>query len=398
VIRKTPEAFVAAGWKVTYIVVRDYSKAGNYYYEPEINPAGVNVIRIPMPLAKARGKAKSHLWRTILSQIAGLRAIKQLSREARKFLSENKVDVFYGYEVHGVCAVKRYRFWHGIGKMKIISRFQGTWMSSYIREKRWLKKWLNFDDVFALKAKADLAIMTNDGTDGDFAMKKLRSKALHNLKFWVNGVDNLKMAAPEYQDLNEKYNPDGIKLVLCSISRLESWKRVDRILNTVKSLVHDKGFTNFVYLMIGEGGLKTEYEKFVKDHNLEEYIKIIGAVPNTEVKKYLNFADVFLSTYDLSNVGNPLLEAIRCNKIIFTLNNGSTAEWVKHEENGFIYDIDEKLHQRIAEDIIRIADDEALRQNIINGVQKLEQDKLWTWKERMDAEVNAVEELLDNEN
>ena len=136
----------------------------------------------------------------------------------------------------------------------------------------------------------------------------------------------------------------------------------------------------------------------MKEHHLEEYIKIIGAVPNTEVKKYLNFADVFLSTYDLSNVGNPLLEAIRCNKIIFTLNNGSTAEWVKHEENGFIYDIDEKLHQRIAEDIIRIADDEALRQNIINGVQKLEQDKLWTWKERMDAEVNAVEELLDNEN
>lgn len=389
---------MAAGWKVTYIVVRDYSKAGNYFYEPEIYPEGVNVIRVPMPMAKARDRAKSHLWRTILTQIAGLRAIRKLSREAHRFLKKNEVDVLYGYEVHGVCAVKRYRFWHGVGKMKIVSRFQGTWMSSYIRDKRWLKKWLNFDDVFALKSKADLAIMTNDGTDGDFAMKKLRSKALHNLKFWVNGVDELKMDASEYADLKEKYNSDGTKLVLCSISRLESWKRVDRILNTVKTLMQKHDFKDFVYLMIGEGGLKPEYEQFLAENELSDFVKIIGAIPNTEVKKYLNFADVFLSTYDLSNVGNPLLEAIRCHKIIFTLNNGSTSDWIVNGENGFIYDVDENLHFKIAEDIIRLSNDKELKEKIIGKVRALEKDRLWTWKERLDAEVKAVEDLFENEN
>lgn len=33
VIRKTPEAYVNSGWSVHYIVARDTSSKGNYYYE-----------------------------------------------------------------------------------------------------------------------------------------------------------------------------------------------------------------------------------------------------------------------------------------------------------------------------------------------------------------------------
>jgi len=32
VIRKTPEAYLKYGWKVFYVVARDNSKYGNYFY------------------------------------------------------------------------------------------------------------------------------------------------------------------------------------------------------------------------------------------------------------------------------------------------------------------------------------------------------------------------------
>ena len=43
VIRKTPEAYAAAGGDVDYIVARDDVKNGNYSYEEVINPQNINV-------------------------------------------------------------------------------------------------------------------------------------------------------------------------------------------------------------------------------------------------------------------------------------------------------------------------------------------------------------------
>ncbi len=396
VIRKTPESYVAAGWKVTYIVARDYSKAGNYYYEDEINPEGVDVIRIPMPLTRLRDRTKTHFFRTIYTQLAGYSTIFKLAKEAREFIrsSPEKVDVIYGYEVHGVCAVSRLKKLCKKRKIKIVSRFQGTWMTKYIKEKNYLKQILNLDDLIALRSRADLCIMTNDGTEGDFAINKLKSRARHNFKFWVNGVDEQKIPEAEYIDLKQKYNPNGNKLVVLSISRLEEWKRVERIINTISYVVNSVNYKDILYLIIGEGSFINKYKQMVAENKLTDYVDFVGAVKNEEVKKYLNMADVFFSTYDLSNVGNPLLEAIRSNKIIFTLNNGTTSEWITHKENGFIYDMNDSLIESMGKDLYLLTQDQELQSKILKNIALTEKEKLWTWPERFAAEINAVEALF----
>ena len=37
--------------------------------------------------------------------------------------------------------------------------------------------------------------------------------------------------------------------------------------------------------------------------------------------------------YERSNLGNPLLESIRMNKLIVTLNNGDTGKLIRHKLN-----------------------------------------------------------------
>ncbi|HBG71326.1 MAG: hypothetical protein A2W93_01580 [Bacteroidetes bacterium GWF2_43_63] len=396
VIRKTPEAFAAAGWNVVYIVARDYSKAGNYYYEKEINPEGIEVIRFPMPLSWFRNNIRWHFLQTLFSQLAGWLTIFRLARRARKYMknANAKFDVIYGYEVHGVCAVAWLGFWGRLGNIKVISRFQGTWMAKYIREKNWLKRLLNIDDVIALKSRADLCIMTNDGTEGDFAMKKLRSRALHNLKFWINGVDEQKLSAEHFADLKNKYNPDGSKRVVLSVSRMEQWKRVDRIIDVISYLVKELGYMDILYIGVGEGALLKQYQQEVLTSGMEKFIVFTGGVPNSEVNKYLNLADVFISTYDLSNVGNPLLEAIRANKIIFTLNNGTTKEWIEHGRNGFIYNVDNHLIENMAKDMLRVCNDADIRKHILSEIAATEHEKLWSWEQRFAAELDAVEKLF----
>lgn len=390
VIRKTPEAYSQKDWNVIYLVARDNSRTGNYFYEKEINPAGITVIRFEMPFTKIKDFFKNHSIKTIISKLIGFITIFLLFIKAIKLIKKNDIKVLYGYEIHGVLASFLCKL---IYKKKLIyiHRFMGTWLTSYYNQRKKLKLFLNFDAIFALKLNSDLLIMTNDGTQGNKALKIFNSKSLKNYRFWINGVDEQKL--PVEKNVEFK-NQLGLKdeIIFLSISRLNSWKRVDRVIN-ILSLIKKE---NFKYFIVGDGELKDKLKKLVEEKNLIKKVIFVGSISNYEVKKYLNIADVFFSFYDLSNVGNPLLEAIRANKIIFTLNNGDTKDWIKHKENGFIYDVDNNLYGNIARDLNGLIKDDNLKEKIICNIKKTEREKLWTWEERMNTEVLEVEKLLND--
>jgi len=392
VIRKTPEYFVKYGWEVHYVVASDKSKSGDYYYEKEINPEGVNVYRFSIFFEKLKDKISNNLLLTVVGKISLYLMIFQLFSYGRKILKKQQIDVVYGYETIGVLAVWLLKLFSFTKKFKTVSRFQGTWITQYFKEKKYLKLILNIDKLIALKVRNNLAIMTDDGTQGDFALKKLNKK--QNFKFWVNGVDNQFLEKEKYIDLKEKYVKNN-ETVILSVSRLISWKRIDRTIEIVDKIVNQNNCKNFIYLIIGEGPEKESLEKMVKLHNLENYIQFVGSVQNQEIKKYLNFADIFISMYDLSNVGNPLLEAISANCCIFTLNNGDTGNWIKHKANGFIYEIDDNLFNNVARDIISYSKDNDLQKFIKKNVELTNKEKLWNWDERMKTEVECVTELLN---
>lgn len=182
----------------------------------------------------------------------------------------------------------------------------------------------------------------------------------------------------------------GDEIIFTSICRLVDWKRIDRTLDILAKLKHK----NFKYVIVGDGHLTETLKKQAKQLKIDKNVIFIGAVNNDQVKKYLNIADIFISMADLSNVGNPLLEAIRCNKIIFTLNNGETANWIKHKQNGFIYDINDDMIGTAAADIDQLINDKVQQKTIIENIKITEKQKLWTWQERLDTEVKLVEKLL----
>lgn len=393
VIRKTPEAYARAGWHVEYIVARNNSKYGDYFYEREFNPEGVIVHRFYYPLISFMDKISNHTLRTIFFKILNFVAIFSLSSKAKRILKEKKFDIYYGYEVEGALAVFLLKLFRKIKKGKIITRFQGSFINSYFVNKKYFKLLLNFDQVLALYLKSDLCIMTNDGRQGDKALERVHSRNLKNYRFWVNGVDNLKISKNKINRLRHDLNI-GNKFLILALSRLVSWKRIDRIIEVMNYLVNTLQYGNFICYIIGAGAMKDELVSLVDNYNITEYIVFTDAIVHDDVKNYMGIADIFLSTNDVTNVGNPLLEAIRSHKIIFTINTGDTAFWIKHRINGFIYDIHERLIENIAEDIYALMHDSSLRKSIINEIKKTEKEKLWTWEERFEAEIKEVEKII----
>lgn len=395
VIRKTPEAYYKAGWDVYYVVARDTSKDDNYFYEKEINPEGLEIDRFYIPFARLHESMKNRLFKLTVAKFRYYITIIQLAFHALKILKHKNIDVIYGYEHNGVLAVNLLRLLGKLPDIKIVSRFQGTFkIKSIIQNKNFFKGLLQWDKILALYLPANLCIITNDGTQGDEVLKKIKSRNYKNFKFWVNGVDEQKLSPEKIADIKNEYGISDIKTVLLTICRLQDWKRVDRGIHLLAKLIHDYELQSIKYYIVGEGNKRKSLESLAQKLKIEQCIEFTGSIRNENVKKYLNIADIFISTYDFSNVGNPLLEAIRANKIIFTLNNGDTHKWIQHENNGFIYNIEDNLIDNMAKDMNKLISNIELKEKIIVNIKQTEIEKLWTWEERFNAEIEAINHIL----
>ncbi|MEM4675392.1 MAG: glycosyltransferase family 4 protein [Nitrososphaerota archaeon] len=149
-------------------------------------------------------------------------------------------------------------------------------------------------------------------------------------------------------------------------------------------------------VIIGEGPERSRLEQLAIKLGVENHVRFEGAVLHKEIPKYLAAADIFLSFYDWSNVGNPLLEAMMAGKCIVTLNNGDTGQFVKNMENGILLEYEDL--PRLPEVIKRLLADEDLRKKLGANARRFAEENFWSWDERINAEIAEVERLIEKQN
>jgi glycosyltransferase involved in cell wall biosynthesis len=110
------------------------------------------------------------------------------------------------------------------------------------------------------------------------------------------------------------------------------------------------------------------------------------------VQRYLWAADVFLSLSELSNVGNPLLEAMLSGRCILTLDVGDTGKLIRNGETGVLLRTESPAV--ISEALEKLAGDRAKRDRLAAGALEYAKTNFWSWDERIAAEIDAVEALV----
>ncbi|HHV72572.1 MAG TPA: glycosyltransferase family 4 protein [Clostridia bacterium] len=300
-------------------------------------------------------------------------------------LRKKKIYWVYGYELMGVPVAYLLA---KLFKLKSVSRFQGSTLGFFIGRPLWqVRAW---DHILALKTPTDLMIMTNDGQREDQVLAKIKAKP-KRFCFWQNGV-NKDMFIPNFnrEEFLTRLGISPDKFVILTVSRLHKWKRVDRIINALPEIV--KQCRQVQLLVVGDGELRTSLEALVDRLKIREYVKFAGSVPQVEVKEYLNAADLFVSLYDSSNVGNPLLEAMSCGKCILTLNNGTTGQIIKNYENGILLEMDQL--KDLPKYVLELINNKDLREKLGKAAKEYAEKNFWTWEERMQAEINQLNLLL----
>ena len=310
------------------------------------------------------------------------------ARRAEEVLRSESIDLLYAYEVHGALAARiLQRHW----KLPTVCRFQGTVMHPTLDNP--LARARRYEEVLALRTPADLYIMTNDGTRGDEVLARLNPRSQGRVRFWRNGLDmdSLKPATPrQAAAAREALGIAGDRFLLMTACVLLPWKHVDRAVRALALVRRELPEAQLVVL--GDGEERDRLEDLARELGVADGVRFEGAVPQADVLRYLWAADVFLSLNDLSNVGNPLLEAMACGKPIVTIDNGATGDLIRDDDTGILLPSGEP--QRVAGAVLRLVRDRALRRRLAKGARAYATANFWTWEQRLDAELEEVERLV----
>ncbi len=303
------------------------------------------------------------------------------------FLKQKEdVDLIYGYEIEFIPSLK---LLSKILKKPFVSRFQGTILYPLMKKRLWRLRY--FPHYFSIKQKSDLTIMTDDGTKGNYVISKIRNN-INNVLFLKNGVDFLKVdktkISMKIQKLYNEMNSYSHNFI--SVSRLQRWKRVDRSIDVFNSFAKEDN--NCRYIIVGDGETKKDLEEKVEnDINLKDKVVFTGGLNAHEVYYLMSKSEIFLSHYELSNVGNPLWEAISNKCIIVTINNGDTGKIIIDSKNGIISE--EKNYLGNADKLLLLMSSPISIEKLILNSQNTLKTYVSSWEERMENEYLKVHSL-----
>jgi len=334
----------------------------------------------------ARVRKLGCVFRILNHWIVTCKFEKTISRIIGERGSEN--TIIYAYEIFGVKAGKKIS---RIYKIPLVTRFQGTQMLAY--RYNIINKITQYPHFQALRTKADLVIMTDDGTMGDCVLDCVNNTS--DRLFLKNG---LELLSPEFAEkivnidrvsVRKRMSLSDDDMIFLTVSRLTGWKRVDRAISGFNDFVRRGGKGKLV--IVGDGDQRHELENMVSKLGINSDVVFVGAVKHENVYEYMIASDVFLSFFDLSNVGNPLLEAMSLGKCIITLDTGNTKSLIDGS-TGIILKVEE-LGQ-LGKVMIDIASDKNLREKLGNEAKSLARNSFMTWDERMNVEYKKVKALL----
>ncbi len=212
---------------------------------------------------------------------------------------------------------------------------------------------------------ADKIIIISDSVGKRFKKKSVRKKVV---KIY-NAVDTekFKPGTPS-EALYKELKRDKDKFSIGIFSRLVPMKGHRLFLDTASKLIKD-GFASY-FLIAGDGEEEytAELKNYAKSLNLEERVRFLGYIDNSE--EIMNACDIILHTsIEPEAFGRTIVEAMACGKPVVATDLGGPVEIIDYGTNGFLCEADAAA---MAQKTKKIIDNKDLRRNLsLNAREKV---------------------------
>lgn len=204
-----------------------------------------------------------------------------------------------------------------------------------------------------------------------------------------NGVDADKFYPVDSIEARQLLNlPDSAK-ILISVGGLVDRKGYHRVIELLPKLLLE--FPDLIYLIVGggcaEGNNQKQLEQMVKDLNLQDHVRLLGAMPSEQLKVPLSASDVFVLATANEGWANVFLEAMACGLPVVTTDVGGNREVVSDSMLGTIVPFGDadQLQQALSEALKTDWDKSAIRQYAEDN----------NWQNRVDTLVAEFTKIIE---
>ncbi|MDE2902642.1 MAG: glycosyltransferase family 4 protein [Chloroflexota bacterium] len=149
-------------------------------------------------------------------------------------------------------------------------------------------------------------------------------------------------------------------LLVCTVSRLYGWKRVDDLLRMVPDFADGA-----VLAIVGDGPEQPALERFAKELGLGDRVRFVGRVPHRDVGMYLRAADVFVLNTSYEGLSHTLVEARVVGTPIVTTDIGGNREVLTHEQNALLTPLGDQ--KAFVAAVNRLLTDRALAERLVRA-------------------------------
>ncbi len=232
-----------------------------------------------------------------------------------------------------------------------------------INKKLYNNLYERFDKIFAVSNECKKKL--------DEIIPAVRNKS--EVLFNIVSEDLINEMSEFYVDFDDNYK--GIKII--TVGRLSKEKGQDLAIKALSKLKKDR--YDVKWYCIGDGNSRREFERLIKEYNLEGDFLLLGSTSNPY--PYIKNADIYVQTSRHEGYCLTLAEAKALNKPIVTTNFIGAYEQIKNNENGIIVSCNEN---DLADAIIKLIGKKEICSRFSN---KLREEKIDT--------TNEVNKLLD---
>lgn len=245
----------------------------------------------------------------------------------------------------------------------------------------------NYPEITAYRTPADLMIVTNDGSQGDIAARRL-GFPLDRFIYIRNGLDFSKFnPGPVSAAVREQLGIGPEQPLLITVTRLAVEKKLERAIDAMPRLLERA--PGAVLALVGDGPERARLVEQVERRGLVHAVRFPGPVAHDLLPEWYRSADLVLSLLDRTNASNPVFEAMACGRVAVALDSGQTRDLIQHDENGIVVTSGELP---ILGDILAdLLENSERRERIAQAASKRIRELLVSVEERLAYEVDLLE-------
>ncbi len=325
-----------------------------------------------------------------------IRSILGVRKKVNQLLSKGSYDFVYGHGPLGALASMAANR-QGIPNAQ---RLYGTFLADELSSPRWKIASRHPLEYQSFRIKKNFLLCTNDGTRGDDVHRHLAKKDAYEFHFLRNGVDPFR-----FQDMGAfqsplnssgDSNPFGMDLnraeFLIYPARLDRWKRQDRGIELLKWM-HKLGYRNLHLICAGQTydrDWKDELLRCAEQNGVSKFFHHLERLEAEDLTRAFQKSIAVLSFYDLSNLGNVVLEALASGALVVARCDGSLDQLIKDGENGVLA----VSPREGAEKLSAVLREGKRSQHLRENAQRRARKEILTWDARAKLELDLIENAI----